>query len=102
MGWDDDNHKNEYHNVVNAPHKAHLSHEAIAAAASYEAAKAWEKHQAEQGKPSSHAKALEFLAAGSGFFIDRLVETKGLDFISAQKAKHEAQQRISKNLDNHY
>ena len=41
--------------VVNAPHKAELSHELLAAAASYEAAKAYEKHCEENGKPDSHA-----------------------------------------------
>ena len=45
----------------NAPHKAAISHELIAAAASYEAAKAWEAHQAKYGKPDDHAKAKEIL-----------------------------------------
>jgi hypothetical protein len=49
---------NDYHA---APHKAHLSHELIAAAASYEAAKAYEKHCEENGKPASHAKAKEIM-----------------------------------------
>ncbi|KAJ6540324.1 hypothetical protein B0H19DRAFT_855900, partial [Mycena capillaripes] len=77
-----------YHEVNNAPHKAALSHELIAAAASYEAAKAYEKHCEENGKPDSHAKAKELLAAFSGAFIDRMVESKGLDAIDKQKAKH--------------
>lgn len=47
--------------VVNAPHKAALSHELIAAAASYEAAKAYEDHVAANGQPVSHAKAKEIL-----------------------------------------
>lgn len=65
--------------VMNAPHKAELSHELIAAAASYEvrecapteassfmipalqAAKAYENHVAENGQPDSHAKAKELL-----------------------------------------
>jgi hypothetical protein len=46
---------------VNAPHKAELSHELIAAAASYEAAKAYESHVAKNGKPDSHSKAKEIL-----------------------------------------
>ncbi|KAF9240220.1 hypothetical protein BU15DRAFT_45982 [Melanogaster broomeanus] len=75
--------------VVNAPHQAHLSHELIAAAASYEAMKAYEEHQEKNGKPASHAKAKELLAAFSGAFIDRMVETKGLDYIDKAKAEHE-------------
>ena len=43
--------------VQNAPHKAQLSHELIAAAASYEAAKAYEQHCERNGKPESHEKA---------------------------------------------
>ena len=48
--------------VNNAPHEAKLSHELIAAAASYEAAKAYEHHVAKNngGVPPDHAKAKEF------------------------------------------
>ncbi|KAF8528740.1 hypothetical protein JB92DRAFT_2599270, partial [Gautieria morchelliformis] len=79
--------------VEGAGHKASLSHELIAGAAAYEAAKAYEKHCAENGKPDSHAKAKELVAAFSGAFIDHVVETKGLDAIDKQKAKHEAKKR---------
>ena len=41
--------------VQNAPHKAALSHELIAGAAAYEAAKAYEKHVAKNGQPDNHA-----------------------------------------------
>lgn len=41
--------------VEGAGHKASLSHELIAGAAAYEAAKAYEKHCADNGKPDSHA-----------------------------------------------
>ncbi|KAH7929477.1 hypothetical protein BV22DRAFT_1002635 [Leucogyrophana mollusca] len=80
MGWfsDDSDNAAAYDQVQNAPHEATLSHELIAAAASYEAAKAWEDHCAANGKPDSHAKAKEFIAAAAGGFIDRLVETKGV------------------------
>lgn len=47
--------------VTQAPHKAQLSHELIAAAASYEAAKAYEKHVSENGQPPNHEKAKELL-----------------------------------------
>ncbi|KAF9485320.1 CipC-like protein [Pholiota conissans] len=96
MGWfdDDSNQSAAYDQVVNAPHKAELSHELIAAAASYEAAKAYEKHVEENGKPDSHAKAKEILAGLSGAFIDRIVETKGLDFVDREKAKHHAKEQL--------
>lgn len=46
--------------------------------ASMKAAKAYEKHKAENGQPSSHAEAKELLAGFAGAFIDREFETKGV------------------------
>ncbi|EEB92221.1 hypothetical protein MPER_09301 [Moniliophthora perniciosa FA553] len=90
MGWfsDDSDQAQAYDQVVNAPHKAELSHELIAGAASYEAAKAYEEHCERNGQPESHAKAKEIFAGFAGAFIDRMVETKGLDYIDNEKAKH--------------
>ncbi|PPQ98004.1 hypothetical protein CVT26_003066 [Gymnopilus dilepis] len=93
MGWFD-HHEDDYNQVVNAGHKAQLSHELIAAAAAYEAEKAYEKHCAQHGKPSSHEKAKEILAGLSAAFVDRIVETKGLDFVDKEKAKHEANKKL--------
>ncbi|KAF8120621.1 hypothetical protein EV363DRAFT_1368651 [Boletus edulis] len=85
--------KEAYDEVMNAPHKAKLSHELLAAAASYEAAKLWEEHQKKHGKEVSHEKAKKFLAAATGTFITHLVETKGVDAYEAHKAKkHAAEQ----------
>ncbi|KJA25336.1 hypothetical protein HYPSUDRAFT_37837 [Hypholoma sublateritium FD-334 SS-4] len=96
MGWfsDDSDQAQAYDQVVNAPHKAALSHELIAAAASYEAAKAYEKHVEKNGQPTSHAKAKEILAGLSGAFIDHIVESKGLDFYDKEKAKHHAKAQL--------
>ncbi|KAF9167548.1 hypothetical protein BGX21_000077 [Mortierella sp. AD011] len=96
MGWfdSDSDQASAYNQVQNAPHKAELSHELIAAAASYEAAKAYEKHVEKNGKPDSHAKAKEILAGLTGAFIDRLVETKGLDYVDKEKAKHHANKQL--------
>jgi len=93
-----------YNTVANSTpeHKAHLSHELIAAAASYEAAKAYQNHVEENGKPASHAKAKEILAAASGAFIDHIVETKGLNFIDKQKAKHAAEKELHDVSAPHY
>jgi hypothetical protein len=41
-----------------------------------QAAKKYEEHCAANGKPDSHAKAKELMAAFSGAFIDRMVESK--------------------------
>ncbi|KAF8914661.1 CipC-like protein [Mucidula mucida] len=84
-----------YDQVVNAPHKAELSHELIAAAASFEAAKAYENHCEKNGKPANHAMAKELLAGFSGAFIDRMVETKGLDYVDKEEAHRHAKQQCA-------
>ncbi|KAG8891465.1 hypothetical protein FRC01_014685 [Tulasnella sp. 417] len=104
--WSDDSAQqdsyNAYDQVTNAPHKAELSHELIAAAASYEAAKAFENHEAENGAPPSHAKAKELLAGAIGAFVDREVETKGLDYIDTERAKRQAQEQAEAQLAPQY
>ncbi|KAL0572120.1 hypothetical protein V5O48_009847 [Marasmius crinis-equi] len=104
MGWfsDDSEQAQAYDQVVNAPHKAELSHELIAAAASYEAAKAYENHCEKNGQPDSHSKAKEIMAGFAGAFIDRMVETKGLDYIDQEKAKRQAHQHVEGELANQY
>ncbi|KAJ7908386.1 hypothetical protein B0H13DRAFT_2185109 [Mycena leptocephala] len=112
MGWFD--HKHEGHDLSEPEayaavtdsshpehHKAKTSHELIAAAASFEAAKAYEKHCEENGKPASHALAKELLAGFAGAFVDRMVESKGLDAVEAQKAKHNANKHVEKKLDDY-
>ncbi|KIP05799.1 hypothetical protein PHLGIDRAFT_19596 [Phlebiopsis gigantea 11061_1 CR5-6] len=95
MGWfdHDSDEAQAYNQVTNAPHKAELSHELIAAAASYEAAKAYEQHCERNGKPDNHAKAKELLAGFAGAFVDRMVESKGLDYVDREKAKRHAHER---------
>ncbi|KAI9932634.1 hypothetical protein ASPWEDRAFT_33535 [Aspergillus wentii DTO 134E9] len=103
MGWfsDDSEQAQAYNQYQSAePHEASLSHELIAGAASFEAAKAYENHVAENGKPDSHATAKELLAGFAGAFVDREVETKGLDFIDREKAKHQAKEHYEEHLAN--
>ncbi|KIP06285.1 hypothetical protein PHLGIDRAFT_91028 [Phlebiopsis gigantea 11061_1 CR5-6] len=80
-------------------HKAETSHELIAGAAAFEAAKAYEKHCAANGKPQSHTEAKEILAGLAGAFIDREFESKGLDFIDKEKAKYEARKQVHDAYD---
>jgi hypothetical protein len=93
MGWFGENHETAkaYEQTTSTPqeHKAKLSHEVVSGAAAYEAAKAYENHCAKNGKPPSHEKAKELFAGFSGVAVDRLVETKGLDFIDKEKAKRQ-------------
>ncbi|KAI8090916.1 uncharacterized protein B0P05DRAFT_527951 [Gilbertella persicaria] len=75
-------------------HKGSLTHEVIAAAASYEAVKAYNAHCEKNGKPNDHAKAMEILAGFAGGALDKLIETKGLDYLDKQKAKRHAEEQV--------
>ncbi|KAJ4478139.1 hypothetical protein J3R30DRAFT_3479717 [Lentinula aciculospora] len=90
---DDSDQAQAWEQVNSAPHQAKISHELLGAAASYEAIKAYEKHREENGEPDSHATRNEIIATLAGGFIDRMVETKGLDFIDKEKAKYHAKQQ---------
>jgi len=104
MGWFSDDHEyaQSYDECNNAPHQATLSHELIAGAASYEAAKAYENHCSENGQPGSHAEAKEIFAGFAGAYVDRVAETKGLDYVDRERAKRDAQQNCQDQLANDY
>ncbi|KAN0134604.1 Protein of unknown function (DUF3759) domain containing protein, partial [Lactarius tabidus] len=93
MGWFNDDHNASqcYNDYQTTGHQATVSHELISGAAAFEAAKAYENHCAENGKPVSHGKAKELLAGFAGAFIDREVETRGLDYIDKEKAKRQGE-----------
>ncbi|KAF8343487.1 hypothetical protein F5887DRAFT_328499 [Amanita rubescens] len=97
-----DDHHNDYKSVSDAQHKAKLSHQVIAGAAAYEAAKAYNDHCEKNGNPNNHAKAMEIFAGLSGVIIDRLVETKGLDYLDKKKAQKEAEDYAKSHFDKHY
>ncbi|MBW0504536.1 hypothetical protein O181_044251 [Austropuccinia psidii MF-1] len=88
---------NEY--APHEKHKAKISHELISAAAAYEAAKAWEDHKRRNGEPEDHAKAKEIAAALAGAFVDRSIETHGLDFLDRERAKRQARERVEIAID---
>jgi len=102
MGWFSDNSEqaqayDQYNSAP--PHQAHISHELIGGAAAYEASKVYEDHVAKNGKPDSHAKAKELAAGFVGAFVDREVETKGLNFIDKEKAKRHAKKLAEQQID---
>ncbi|KAJ6494816.1 hypothetical protein C8R47DRAFT_974498, partial [Mycena vitilis] len=70
-------------------HKADIGHELLAGAASFAAAHEYDKHCQANGKPQSHAEMKELLAGFAGAFIDREVESRGMDEIAKMKAKQE-------------
>ncbi|GAA6037388.1 hypothetical protein JCM8097_008545 [Rhodosporidiobolus ruineniae] len=61
------------------------------AAAQGFAQRAYLEHKEKNGPPENHKVAKELFAGIAGAMVDRLVETKGLDFIDREKAKREAQ-----------
>ena len=73
--------------VYGGEHEGSLTHELLAAAASFEAMRMYEQRQREQGETVSHGFAKELLAAFVGAEIDKLVETKGLDYLDRDEAK---------------
>ncbi|KAJ6482267.1 hypothetical protein C8R47DRAFT_1197495 [Mycena vitilis] len=106
MDWFGKDHKDTYDafSAENAKphHEAKFTHELIAGAASYEAARAYEKHCEKNGKPPSHDKAKALLAGFAGAFVDKMVESKGLDYLDTAKLKHDAHEHAKENLANDY
>ncbi|KAJ6618706.1 hypothetical protein B0H10DRAFT_1947337 [Mycena sp. CBHHK59/15] len=101
MGWfSHDSEEAQAYNTANAPetHKSKLSHELIASAASYAAVRAYEKHCEKNGKPASHDQAKALLAGLAGGFVDKLIETKGLDGIDAAEVKYKAHEKAKAKL----
>jgi len=103
MPWhgDHEEHRNTYEQYSSEPekHKAKLSHELIAGAAAYEAAKAYQDHQAKNGKPASHEQAKSIAAGLVGAFIDKEFESKGLDFLDKEKAKRQAREHVEEGIN---
>ena len=60
----------------------------------------YERHQAKQkGQPPSHSVMKGILAGLAAAAVDRLIETKGLDWIDAQRAKSSATRQAESMVD---
>jgi len=85
-----------YNDIYNHPgpaqeeHKASWTHEAVAAAAGFAATQAWEAHVKAGGKEPSHEVMMETLSAIAAAEVDKLIETKGLNWIERERAQHDA------------
>ncbi|KAI0727895.1 hypothetical protein C8Q72DRAFT_885922 [Fomitopsis betulina] len=93
FGHDDSRQHNEQiYNTQYVPeqHQSSWTHEAIAAAAGFEAMKSYENHLRQTGQQPNHAVMKELLAGFAAAEIDKLAETKGLDYIDREKAKRQA------------
>lgn len=84
------------------PHESKVSHEFVGGAAAFEAMHLFENQQREKGEAVNHGFAKEMLAAFAGAEVDKLIETKGLDAIDAEKAKHHARQQVNQMYDQQY
>ncbi|KAI9740482.1 MAG: hypothetical protein M1834_005062 [Cirrosporium novae-zelandiae] len=104
FGWGDadDAHRQVYREDGGPEHQAKLSHELIAGGAAFEGFKKFEDHQRAEGKPVNHAFAKEVLVGFVGGEVDRLAETKGMDFADKERAKHQAKKHAEEMYDSHY
>eukprot|EP00891_Asterochloris_glomerata_P007934 jgi/Astpho2/7934/gw1.00118.54.1_t len=88
-----------------------MSHELLGGAAAFMAMRQalagleYEKHVSKNGNPPSHAFVKEMLAGIAGKLccwccaeVDRLAETKGMDYMDREKAKRHAKQQVSNSL----
>jgi len=82
--------------------QAKFSHELIGGAAAFEGMKLYEDHQRKEGNVVSHAFAKELLAGFVGGEVDKLAETKGMDFVDREKAQHRAKKGSERMYDEHY
>jgi len=80
--------------AVTHHHRARWTHELIAGAAAFEAMRLYEQRRAQDGY-HDHALAREMLAALVGVEIDRLFETKGLDWLDRERVRYHAHQSTS-------
>ncbi|RUS17721.1 hypothetical protein BC937DRAFT_89566 [Endogone sp. FLAS-F59071] len=97
-------HQQAYDDVYGPTPKHHSSwtHELLAGAAAFAATKAYEDHVRKNGQPTSHVLAKELFAAFSAAAVDGLVESKGLDFVDKEKAKHAAKQHAHNIYEEDY
>ncbi|KAG2172043.1 hypothetical protein NQZ79_g6326 [Umbelopsis isabellina] len=98
-----DSFQQQHDEVYNSSeHKSSWSHELIGGAAGFAAMRAYEQHEAANGKPQSHQMAKELLAGFAAAEADKLFETKGLNFIDREKAKHEAKKNAERMYEERY
>ncbi|KZV64545.1 hypothetical protein PENSPDRAFT_588264 [Peniophora sp. CONT] len=95
--------KQNYQQVYEQPHhEGSLSHEAIAGAAGFAAMHAYENHLRATGQPVSHPLMKEILAAAAAAEVDKLIETKGLDYVDREKAKKMAEKQAHALAEQRY
>lgn len=71
----------------------------MAGGAAFEAMKLWEDRQRKSGEVVKHGFAKEMLAGLAAAEVDKLAETKGMDYLDREKAKHHAKQQAEHLYD---
>lgn len=64
--------------------------------------KVYEDKERREGKVENHSTAKEFLAGIAGAEVDKLFETKGLDFLDRERAKRQAVDYAQNAYDQQY
>lgn len=79
-------------------HKASITHQMLGGAAAFEAMRLYNKKKQGEGinPENDHHLAKELLAGLAGASVDRLVESKGMDWFDRQKAKRHAEEEAQK------
>ncbi|KAF8522908.1 hypothetical protein BU17DRAFT_64109 [Hysterangium stoloniferum] len=83
-------------------HKASFTHEAIAGAAGFAAMRAYESHLRATGQQPSHSLMKEIIAGIAAAEVEKLVETKGMDWIDRHKAKKLAEKQAHELAERRY
>ncbi|PMD12905.1 hypothetical protein NA56DRAFT_652183 [Hyaloscypha hepaticicola] len=102
FGWGESQQAYDQVNNDDFNNQSSFGHEALAGAASFGAFKMFEDRQRKDGQPVSHQFAKEMLVGLAGAEVDKLAETKGMDFIDREKAKHHAKENVENMYDQHY
>ncbi|KAI9744149.1 MAG: hypothetical protein M1818_002301 [Claussenomyces sp. TS43310] len=102
FGWGESQDAYQQNYNDGQPNEAKFGHEALAGAASFAAFKMFEDRQRADGQPVSHQFAKEALVGLVGAEVDRLAETKGMDFYDRERAQHQAKEGVQRMYDDHY
>ncbi|UJR32693.1 hypothetical protein I4U23_020152 [Adineta vaga] len=93
-----------YENIYGEKPQHHSSwtHELLSGAAGFQAMRAYENHVRNSGEQVSHPLMKEMLASFAAAEVDKLFETKGLDFFDREKAKFQAIEQAHRLADEKY
>jgi len=86
----------------NQDNQGSWTHELVAGAAGFAALKAYEDHVRRTGGQVSHPMMKEMLAGFAAAEVDKLFETKGLDYLDREKAKRMAIQQAHHLAEQQY